>query len=506
VDELLEEMAYGFKWLVSDNFDELDVTANPKKVFFDVLRIAMVYLSKRMVARYNTYSPEPKDVWLDLHQLYELVEKFRKSDAEFQKSSQAQLVSDVIHAYLRIVMLSITNPYHLMQGEAQLIYTYLNKWVSGCRIISLHGYIIDKGDLIIDLDRDISPQFVYQDNFPQPLNFRSIDMSSLMKRFKETIAGLTTRKESAGGVVNSNMTFNERMRRDMLFRLQTVWKDRLQRGSPRTISNEKLRLVSSLSASHFFIDGQQDFYPESDEVRVHKPERKLATSADTLSLMPIDYEPWKEDKAIDIAETDIERKRISLFNDDMDIWEKIFASKSHARALHEKHAVLYKDHMWKQINTSHNGMGLRYEASENARVSVGNVVAFHPNDTEQWCLGVVTWMKEFSINRFDMGVRIITGAPQAVAVRAISGTGCGSEYFRGLLLTTGDVQNQVTRLLVPASMYDVGTQVVMNFRDRLKYVQLTDMMRTTTCFSMFCFKDIEIPSIELHKIHEIKSA
>ena len=507
VNQLLEEMAYGFKWLVNDLFEEWNQKHIPKKELFDVIRIAMVYLSKRMVAAYSTYSAEPARVWQDLHQLYMLADRFQHTEVAQQKNKLTEYINDIVHAYLRIVMLSITNPYHLMQGESQLIYNYLNKWVAGCRIMPLSGYIIDKGDLVVDLDHDVPPQFVFQEKFTQPENARTIDMSKLMDRFKETIQSLTTRKESAGGIRHSNMTFNERIRRDMLMRLQTVWNDRLERGASRTTTSGNIRLVSSLSASHYYVDEQKEFYPESDEVRIHKPERKLDPSESGLSLVPIDYEPWKDEADRHSADSDIERKRLSLFNADMDIWEKIYASKSHARALHEQHAVVYKDHLWQQLNVSHNGMGVRYNASENARVSVGNIIAYHPeHDQNQWCLGVVTWMKEFAMDRLDMGIKIIPGAPESVAVRAISGAGCGSEYFRGLLLTTQQGGHSVTKIIVPSSMYDIGTQLVLNFRDKLKYIRLVEMTRATTCYSMFSFNEIEMPMIEKTKISEMKSA
>ena len=258
VNQLFEEMAHGFKWLVNDYFHSWDQKSAPKKEFFDVIRITIVYLSKRMVSAYSAYSLEPEDIWHDLHQLYKLADQFQPKGQLEHFAKMEKSVGDTIHAYLRIVMLSITNPYHLMQGEAQLIYNYLNKWVDGCRIVPVTGYIIDKGDLIIDLDHDVPPQFIFQDHLTQPKNCRTVDMSQLMDRFKETIAALTTRKESAGGVKNSNLSFNERIRRDMLYRLQTVWNDRLERGAKRNSVSSKVRLVSSLCASHYFIDEQKE--------------------------------------------------------------------------------------------------------------------------------------------------------------------------------------------------------------------------------------------------------
>ena len=508
VSDLCEEMANGFKWLVNDYYSKWDKTSTPKKEFYDVVRIAIVYLSKRMVAAYSTYSLEPKGVWLDLHSLYKLVERFSVSGTNAAQQKMVPELESAVNAYLRIVMLSITNPYHLMQSEAQLIYNYLNKWVAGCRLVSMDGYIVDRGDLIIDLDHDMPPQFIFKDEMDQPKNCRTVDMSRLLDRFKETIGALTTRKESAGGIPNSNLTFNERIRRDMLMRLQTVWDRRLERGATRIASNDKVRLVSSLSACHYFVDEQKAFFPESDEVRIHKPERNIdPANGGGLSLMPADYEPWKEEEARHNIDADLESKRLSLFEEDTSIWEKIYASKSHAQALRDSRSVKYKDAHWQQLNTSHNGMGVRYESSENARVSVGNIITYHPEHQEnQWSIGVVTWMKEFSVNHLDIGIKVMPGEVRPVAARAISGAGCGSEYFRSLLFDTENSGEKITRIIVPASMYDIGTQLVLNFRSQLEYVRLVSVVNTTSCFTIFGFSKIEIPMIERHKIDEMKSA
>jgi hypothetical protein len=504
VNQLLDEMAIGFKSLVNDLYANLPEHTLPRPDFFEAMRIAIVYLAKRVVSAYTTYSSEPPGVWEDLHQLYMLAQGYQGRQSKTQKTIDIASADSVVQAYIRIVMLAVTNPYHLMSGEAQLIYNYLNKWAAGCRIVPVRGYMVNKGDLIIDLDHDVPPQFVFNANVTQPKNARSIDMSQLMQRFKETIHNLTTRKEH-GGVENATLSFNERMRRDMLVRLQTVWNDRMERGTQRTTADEKMRLVSGLSACHCFIDGQQEFYPESDEVRIHKPERRQE-SAPGLSLVPLDDEPWKEQQEKHNVDAEIERHRLSLFSEDMDIWEKIYASKSHARELHELHKVKYRDHVWQLMNISPNGMGLRHEAAEGASIAVGNIVAYHGEADVDWRVGTVTWMKEFATGRFEMGVMRIPGVAQPVAARAISGAGDGSEYFRALLLTSDQQGSAVIKLVVPASIYDVGTQVVLNFRTELKYIRLTDMVRTTTCYSMFCFQQIDIPMIEQTRIQELKSA
>ena len=59
---------------------------------------------------------------------------------------------------------------------------------------------------------------------------------------------------------------------------------------------------------------------------------------------------------------------------------------------------------------------------------------------------------------------------------------------------------------MPASMYDLGTQLVLNFRTELAYVRLISVVSTTSCYTIFGFNQIEVPMIERHKIDEMKSA
>jgi hypothetical protein len=85
-------------------------------------------------------------------------------------------------------------------------------------------------------------------------------------------------------------------------------------------------------------------------------------------------------------------------------------------------------------------------------------------------------------------------------VRAIGGAGTGGEYFRSLLIEPIVLNDGTPTLLVPASIYDIGTQLVLNRRTTLEYVRLTHMVDTTSSYSMFEFKHIEVPPAEQAKI------
>jgi len=508
VNQMLEEMAYGFKHIANDSIIKLDRASRgqanqaPDVEFFNAIRIAIVYLSRQLITAYSTYTVEPQGVWMDLHQLYKLAESYQTQDYSSEYNEKRQTNIQIIqHAYVRIVLLSITNPYHLMQGEAQLIYNYLNKWCTGCRIVPVVGYIITRGDLVIDFDRDFPPHFIFNQDLEDPEDYRTVDLKRMMTRFNATVEGLTTRK-AAGGAEHVKLTFTERIRRDMLLRLQSVWAERLHRQSDRKPKNLPLRVASGLSAGHYFIDNEREFLPESDEVNLHKPE----SSIDALTLMPAELEPWKHDKQQEEIESSLEQQRISKFDKRMDVWEKIYASKSYARHIRDTSAVQYHSYPWQQINASRNGMGLRRDPSSNSHISMGSIIVYQrEQEGAHWQLGMIRWIKEFASNHLDVGVMAMPGVVSAVAVRAISGAGGGSEYFRAILLTTDDNGKVETTLIAPASMYDIGTQLVINYRDELQYIQLTRLLKTSTCCSLFQFKDIGVPDDEQEKIRKLKT-
>ncbi len=91
-----------------------------------------------------------------------------------------------------------------------------------------------------------------------------------------------------------------------------------------------------------------------------------------------------------------------------------------------------------------------------------------------------------------------------VAVRAIAGVGKDGEYFRSLILSISKNDNKEVSMIVPSNIYDIGTQLVLNLKDDLKYIQLTQLLDTTTSYSQFSFDMIKIPAQEQRNIDAIK--
>jgi hypothetical protein len=135
---------------------------------------------------------------------------------------------------------------------------------------------------------------------------------------------------------------------------------------------------------------------------------------------------------------------------------------------------------------------------------VGDIVCYHLLDKPgQWELGEVRWMRDLRGSGVTMGIKKMADSAQHVAVRAVAGAGSGGEYFRALTIES---ESEGIHLITPGAIYDVATQLVLNWGDQLEYVRLTRMVETTSSFSRFEFEVIDIPAHEAALIQEVKNS
>lgn len=498
VDQLYAEFAVGYKCIVVDMHDKPMNLINGE-IFITAVDKAIHFLSKQLLSAYSVYIYEPPGIWGDLNQLYRCAEEFARHPVVMEKERLQHLLTLAKRAYRRIVLLSVANPYHLMQGEAQLIFNYLNKWAVNTSIAPLNGYVASLGDLVIDLATDAPPQFIYNMELDEPVMARTVVMTQLMEQFNATIEKFSRREMNH---TESTITFNERMRRDMLMRLKRVWVERLQRKSVRKASEGRVRLAEGMSACHYFVDEEQEFFPERDEIKYYKPEGLR----EGMSLVPEDYEPWKQQKIEDQLLSNVASTRISNFDDQaMDVWHKIYANKSSGGKERLSAIKHFETYYWHLVNHSIDGIGLRRFKLSNARVHVGSLVAFHDDKKKDtYFIGVIRWIRQQNDEAFDLGVKVIPGTPYGVATRGVKGPGGKSEYFRSILMETPYKDHKKLTIIVPAGIYDSGSVLALNRRETIEYILLQKVLRTTTTFTHFTYETIELPEEEKALIQKLQ--
>jgi hypothetical protein len=94
------------------------------------------------------------------------------------------------------------------------------------------------------------------------------------------------------------------------------------------------------------------------------------------------------------------------------------------------------------------------------RISLKQLVAIRPADSSTYALGVIKWLVFPSKEGLNIGVRILPGAPLAIAVRPVSlMKDASNKYVQSFLLPDLPVLKQTTSLVLPPGWFSLGRLV-----------------------------------------------
>lgn len=491
VAQLLDELSQGYKQVVTDAVENPDDGLGLDGLQL-ALRQTIVQLGLQLLEHFAVFRAEPLGLWGELHRLYAFAERnglhrmpFTVTDADGRPLSTIQ------HAYLRIALLGLAQPYRLQPGQAQQIYAKLEEWTAEVRLFSRPQTLAEAGDSVIDLDSDRPPQMASEATRFRPVDGRFLDITRLRQRLEEAAARLSEQQDAATSLA-------DRLRRDLLIRLCHVWQGRGEREAERIADGEGGVLIcTGLGAAHFQLSGEAEFTPEDDEMAFHRPH----AASGELSLQP------REQPASSLHSRNViglENTRVSRFGGERDVWTASYDTQLHAHSLRESAMAGYAVEHWRRINRSEGGVALERAENNRARTRVGILCAYrNDEDLALWQVGVVRWQRIARNGRLGMGIQSLGGDCAAVAVRAIGGAGCGGEYFRSLLLQR---KGGGPALLVPASIFDETTQLVLNLKHEMQYVRLDRLLETSDAFSLFSFHTIEMPPQERARVLALPEA
>ncbi|NOX92570.1 MAG: hypothetical protein GXP18_09025 [Gammaproteobacteria bacterium] len=509
----LDEAAFAYKATVTDAVIDTENNEMSINLFIASLRLAIDHQGQQLLECYTRFAPPITGLWGEIHRTYQLAERnglhtrvLTENDDRVNAEGGKEDVpggacnpfATVQHGYLRLVLLALATPNHLMPGQATQIYTYLEKWTAGCRILGKKITEAKTGDIIIDLAGERPPAVATGYARFRPVDGRFLDISKLQEKLDEISASVDEQHRARHGVP---LTIAERLRRDLLTRLRKAWQGRAERSCQREEDmTTHISLCMGLDMCHHFINNENDFCPERDEIHYHRPQE----TSSGLTLAPTDILELEAPDSTSQSGRDI--TRVSRFTEGVDVWDAIHETEIHAREKREAAMAHFRTEPWLRINHSAAGLALRRLPKTRSHTRVGAVVAFRNNDDESWTVGALRWLQDVPGKAFDIGIITLSTHGTPVAVRAIGGAGTGGEYFRSLLIQPTFLKKQDTvefALLVPASIYDIGTQLVLNRQTELEYVRLTRMIDTSSSFSLFAFKHIEVPPAEQARISNL---
>ncbi len=416
--QLITTLSTGYKIAAKDAYSKLKKYKEGDKnsqLVVNTFQRTINNLCWLLLETYRIYWPEPSRIWLDMNQIFLHAEQLGIHTALVDKRDDLETMLSIKQAYYRAVLLVIFNPYHLHKGEIASIFERMQRWTNFVHITKVNDISELKNNCYIDLDKDRSPKFMYNNEADINLDhIRVISQKDLVQIITTQIQDTEKSKGASSAVKNQQLELYKRL-------LKALY-PRPQRSSPRIPVSEKLTVANNLSACYYFINDGEDFNPN-----IKLPSYDVSKTLD---------QSIAESEEIGEATT------------------------------------------WNQKNQSESGVAIFCPQRCTMNAHVGEIVAFHNaiSDDTPWQVGVVRWIKSRPNGGMEFGIYVFAETSLAVEVKAVRGESSSFNFFRAILAPNVNPMQEQTSIFVPPNIYAEGTVILINLKDKVIHAILQKMI------------------------------
>lgn len=501
LQQIYASIANSFKILVSEaqrSGKGMDAGNNE---FMQALCGAMDYLSLQLLQAYEVYFPEPKRVWGEMHYLYLLAQRNGVLDTPI-KSASGQVATGLSLAdrYKRAVMITLSNPYHLIQGECALLYDKLVAWARQITLISWRSGDCPGGHFFIDMGTDAAPRYAPSGMNLTPIYPFVVDVGDVLEILKRLVTDLRL-GESEGE--QRQPSFADRKLRSTYERAATAWGGRQERLGVRTHGMSDTVMLMGLSHCYRLFAEVAPELDFSGVAQADEPAKKAKPKKDSgLRLMDIE-EHIRQASSQLVSTPDIAAGAAMYDAAAPPAQEEVVLGAAAGVTVEFGNSegdepVMEEDtSRWRQRNQSQGGVSLFCFMDCAAPSRVGEIIAFRPASSrwnEDWRVGEVRWIRVQPGQGMEMGVRTLADDGLAVRTKALVGVGVGGALGRCLLVPWGDPRQRPTNLITPPAIYDEGTVLALELDQGVIIpVRLDTLVDSSSRYSQFRFTCLDKP-------------
>ena len=412
------DLASGYRIAIAEKSGKL-LAFGAKKQLPSLVARAMEYLGIELLASYKSYSPVPSAIWSEMHQLYLFAEKqgiaAEPGDAE-SKATAADL-------YCEALLLSLTDPYRLVPGEADVILAQLRPMRGLVTLGQTRPATRPGGHFLVpcDTDKPPKPMLSANDDAGGP-NWRLLDTNAAVDKLRA--------RKNAHETGNVSATLSKSMTPESLAlmgRLATLWGDPPKRAHRRDPMETTVAVCVGLKAVGHFVSAQPDRDPTA--------EGEMIRAGITIPLA-----------AVPDDET------------------------SKAFPVHE----------WDVVNHSAGGVKLRRASESLNPVVVGDVVGIKFINRASWTVGAVRWITQFEEGGMEFGVQFLANVARSVWVQPTNSA--NPQAKPGLLLT--DDEGADALLTLPSLFGEMRTYEI-EAQGEISTVRAAGLIEKTPRFDVF---------------------
>ena len=417
--ELAAELSAGYKIALSEKTGKI-IAFGAKKQLPLLVRRAIEYLALVQRASYKSYAPVPIGVWKELHTLYLFAEK----EGVATEPADPETKTTVTDAYTETLLLSLTDPYRLVQGEADKIIAQIRGTRAPVTLGQKRPETRPGGHFLVQCDQDRPPKPMLSVNEDKGgPNWRLFDANAVVDK-------LRTRKQ-AMETGNVSATTSKALGPDglsLLARLLQLWGDPPKRAYRRDPMETSVALCVGLKAVSHFVTATSKMDPMAEAEAIRE--------GITIPLLAV-----PDDEA--------------------------------AKA----HPVFE----WDVVNQSEGGLKVRRVASTQP-IGVGDVIGIKAIGKPHWTVGVVRWINVLDDGAMEFGLQFF--APAAAAVWIQPTISANPQAKQGLLLADGkDLPGEA--LLAPPNTYADLREFEIQADDTVSRVRAAALIEKNARFELF---------------------
>jgi len=466
IKQLLNEMANGYKIVINNHTVDSKQRISIEEIT-QTIYSAIHYTGRLLLDKYLSYESQTSSVWGELTNLFKFATSLCVETAPVDIGEKKQ--TTIEQAYLQVLLLIAIHPYRLTHGEATRVYHLMKDWSRHCKLLKPSANWKPTNELIVKATPyGLVSHTKKGEQFSDLKDIKIINIDRLK-------AFMKTHCENGKG---ASSTLSERLIRNMFTRLLDGWRSSNVRKTPRTHCENRIEIISGLNACYLAFGGK---CPKADQP-IHTKMR----------LIPIDGEyddPWApiiNDHQLDAGD----ESKFSIDDPMHDIWDKQTLRPS---TKDQPKTPSFKCYTATQTDYSAMGLSVHFNFSSGLKPRVGDLISFRSGNNEQdeWQLGAIRWM-EFSQDKGMLGIKLFSCTPTPMATKALVGVGRGGDLMQSLLLSPKGLDHPDAKIIVPASVYDTGTQLYAELYKNPAKITLTTLHDFSNSFACFSYRIIEI--------------
>jgi len=451
-----------------------------KKALTTAFYMSLDSLGQLQLSHYQIYAPEPSQLWLDIHTLYSIAEQKNLHQLDVKETPIESLGNTSIEKkYKQILLLSLSNPYHLGKNEIVMVQKMAQDYSDSCRIINPDTETKGEAHFVSCLNQD-KPAMEF--NLIKSLDdciCRFIDTSELTQQLRL----LLTQTQDTFNVKDSTSQRN-RIKESALYRqLINAWDTREKRSFSRSTSQGGLDISIGLNSTHYLIE--ESTQPFEEEIVEDTPQEEESSFIDDTK------------NPLDIHHTTFSIEPVAGEADGESVWEgnstHIHLTQLNDTSGHNIPKPTYNYYPWKTLNAGAGGYCLLWDHNRSSNAQIGEIVGLRESSNgseHNWRIGVVRWMQYMRNQGLKLGIQILSPNALTMQSKLMKGRASQKQEYSCLSLPEIKAIKQPATLLTPSLHYKVGDALILNDHGKMMNVQLTRLIENTGNYSRFQYAHV----------------